>query len=117
MTKFELIKTIEDIRFDLQNSTAFSNERITETCNLGKDIWIKYYHCGTLDNCMIKIDGSEGLGGIPTIMIYVENENKTYNVYRYNGSLIINRSTIEKIRHENLTNLNEIVDDIINELE
>lgn len=51
------------------------------------------------------------MGGIATIMIYVENADKTYNVYRYSGELIIDRRIVKNIRHDILVN----IDNIINE--
>ena len=55
MTYFDLIKTVEDIRSELQASTAYSNECITKQCDIGKEVWIKYYYGGTLEERHLRL--------------------------------------------------------------
>ena len=52
-------------------------------------MWIKYYYGGTLEERTFEINGAAGLGGTASIMFYVENDDGTYNVYRYNGMLTV----------------------------
>ena len=56
-----------------------------------------------------------GIGGTTTIVIYIQNiqnNNDSYNVYRYNGILEVQLTVVENIHHFVLLN----IDDIINKL-
>ena len=112
MANFDLIKTVEDIRSELQASTAYSNECITKQCDIGKEVWIKYYYGGTLEERTFEINGAVGLGGTASIMLYIENDNETYNVYRYNGMLTVQRTIVDNIKHDVLTNLEDVITDL-----
>lgn len=112
MANFDLIKTVTDIRSELQASTAYSHDSITEQCGLEKEVWIKYYYGGTLEERTFEINGAVGLGGTASIMFYVENDDGTYNVYRYNGMLSVQRTIIENIKHDVITNLEDVITDL-----
>ena len=59
-------------------------------------------------------DSINMMGGVPTIILYVEfldnSIGKTYDVYRYNGVLQIDRTIVDNIRHDVFVNIEEIVD-------
>jgi hypothetical protein len=112
MVSFELIKTISNIRFELQASTSFSYDCITKRCNIGKEVWIKYYYGGTLEEQTFEINGAVGLGGTASIILYIENDNEIYNVYRYNGMLTVQRTIVDNIKHDVLTNLEDVITDL-----
>jgi hypothetical protein len=116
MANFDLIKTVEDIRSELQASTAYSNECITKQCDIGKEVWIKYYYGGTLEERTFEINGEVGIGGTASIMLYVENDDKSYNVYKYNGMLNVQRTIADSIKHDVLVNIETIISDLINHL-
>ena len=40
MANFDLIKTVTDIRSEIQASSAYSHDSITEQCGLEKEVWI-----------------------------------------------------------------------------
>ena len=112
MANLDLIKTVEDIRSELQASTAYSNECITKQCDIGKEVWIKYYYGGTLEERTFEINGEVGIGGTASIMLYVENDDKTYSVYKYNGMLNVQRTIVDRVKHDVLLNIETIISDL-----
>ena len=108
---FELIKTVDGLD-DIYSSTSFSYKCISDICDLGTDAWIRYFNNinDHSDNAKFVINGEENsLGGISTISIYVKNSDNTYNVYRYYGKLIVGRMTRDNVRHDVLTNIDDII--------
>ncbi|MBR4146646.1 MAG: hypothetical protein IKU00_02000 [Bacteroidales bacterium] len=61
-------------------------------------------------------DSINMMGDVATIMLCVENEDesndKTYNVYRYNGELQIDRRIVVNIKHDILLNIDIIIDEL-----
>lgn len=109
---FELIKQVDNLDI-LNSSTAFSYESISKKCNIGKDVWIKYYNSETDNEGQFTVsDSATPIGGVPTVMLYVENEDCTYNVYRYKGELVIDRRIIRNIRQDILSNIDDIISDL-----
>jgi len=112
MEDFVYIYETSDIRSALQLSTSYFYKCITQQCNIGKEVWIKYYYGGGLKNNTFVINGDVGIGGTPTIVLYIQNNNDCYNVYRYNGILEVQLTVVENIHHFVLLN----IDNIINKL-
>ena len=71
MANFDLIKTVTDIRSEIQASSAYSHDSITEQCGLEKEVWIKYYYGGTLEERTFEINGAVGLGGYVISVVIV----------------------------------------------
>ena len=116
MANLDLIKTVEDIRSELKASTAYSNECITKRCDIGKEVWIKYYYGGTLEERTFDINGEVGIGGTASIMLYVENDDKSYSIYKYNGMLNVQRTIVDRVKHDVLLNIETIISDLIHHL-
>ena len=111
---FEQIGQVSSLDNLRSSSTSYSYECISERCNIGRDVWIKYYKNENEGNGTFTISDSICMmGDVPTIMLYVENDDKsngkTYNVYRYNGDLSIKRNIVGNFRHDILLNINVIV--------
>ena len=99
---FEKIAKVDDLNC-LYSNVSFSYQCFSEKCSIGKDIWLQY---SISDSILM-------MGGIATIMIYVENADKTYKVYRYSGELIIDRRIVKNIRHDILVNIDNIINELI----
>ena len=110
---FEIIAKVNDLSH-LCTNDSFSYQCFSDKCNIGKDIWLQYYKNINQGEGIFTIsDSIIMMGGIATIMIYVENADKTYNVYRYSGELIIDRRIVKNIRHDILVNIDNIIDELI----
>ena len=110
---FKYIKIVDDLS-DITSSSAFASECLTERSNIGKEVWIKYYRNENEGASHFTVsDEDTPLGGVHTIMLYVKNEDGTYNVYGYAGKLEIDRRKVQTLSHDILLN----VDGIIAELE
>ena len=114
---FKLITKVSDLRGLYYSSNIYSYQLISEECDIGKDVWIQYYHNTNEKNGTFTIgDSICMMGDVPTIMLYIENDDKsdrkTYNVYRYNGDLSINRNIVENFRHDILLNIDTIASNL-----
>ncbi len=119
MNMFEFIKKVNSLENLYSISTAYSYRSISNECNFGKEVWIQYYKNETMKNTIFSVgDSINMMGDVATIMLYVENEDesndKTYNVYRYNGELQIDRRIVENIKHDILLNIDIIIDELRN---
>ena len=109
---FNFIGIVDDLG-GITSSTAFAYECLNERCSINNDVWIKYYRNATVKESVFTVGNNDTpLGGVPTIMFYVSNDDGTYSVYQYDGKLEIDRRIVKKLRHDILLN----IDDIINEL-
>lgn len=110
---FEKIAKVDDLNC-LYSNVSFSYQCFSEKCSIGKDIWLQYYKNINQGEGIFTIsDSILMMGGIATIMIYVENADKTYKVYRYSGELIIDRRIVKNIRHDILVNIDYIINELI----
>lgn len=108
---FDLIKIVERLN-DIYSSPSFSCKCVSDMSDLGVDIWIRYLSNinDYTDNDTFVINGEkDSFGGISTISFYVKNSDDSYNVYRYYGKLIVDRMTHDNVRHDVLTNIDDII--------
>ena len=103
---FEFIAIVNDLS-GLYSSISFSYECLTQKCDIGKDVWIKYYQTVNQKEGTFKISAS--MIGRTAIIIYVENDDKTYSTYRYNGELVIDRRIVQNIKQDILVNIDSII--------
>ena len=114
---FEQIGQVSSLDNLRSSSASYSYECISERCNIGRDVWIKYYKNENEGNGTFTISDSICMmGDVPTIMLYLENDDKsngkTYGVYRYNGKLLIDRRIVGNIKHDILSNIDTIISDL-----
>ena len=111
---FELIKTVDGLD-DIYSSTSFSYKCISDIFDNGMDVWVRYLNniSNYTENDTFVINGEKGsFGGISTISFYVKNSDDTYSVYRYYGKLIVDRMTLNNVRHDVLKNIDDILDEL-----
>lgn len=115
---FELITRVIDLYSLSSLSSIYSYECIFSECDIGRDVWIQYYKNEKMGTSVFSVgDSINMIGGAPTIMLYVKNNNdkssdKTYSVYRYNGILQIDRTIVGNLRHDILVNIEDIVTEL-----
>ena len=116
---FELITQVIDLYSLRSLSSIYSYECISvKSDDIGRDVWIQYYKNEEMGASVFSVgDSINMLGGVPTIMLYVENDNdkssdKTYSVYRYNGILQIDRRIVGNLRHDILVNIEDIITEL-----
>lgn len=113
---FELITQVNELSL-YSSSSAYSYGCISEKCNIDKDVWIQYYKNEAMGKTVFSIgDSINMMGDVANIMLFVENDDesngKTYNVYRYNGELQIDRRIVGSIKHDILLNIDIIIDEL-----
>ena len=109
--KITQVKGLESLR---NSSTSYSHECITKKCDIGRDVWIKYFKNENEYSGTFTISDSNcGIGDVATIMLYIENNNesneKIYDVYRYKGNLVIDRRCVGTMRQDILSNIDDIL--------
>jgi len=112
---FELITRVKGLNSLRSLAPIYSCGCITSYCDLGREVWIQYYKDEKMGTSVFSVgDSINMMGGVPTIILYVEfldnSIGKTYDVYRYNGVLQIDRTIVDNIRHDVFVNIEEIVD-------
>lgn len=111
---FEIIAKVNDLS-SINSNSSFSHLCISKKCNIGKEVLIKYYNNINQQEGTFTISNSiMSIGSVSSIMLYVENTDKTYNVYRYNGELIINRKIVDNTRKEKLVNIDDVIENLKN---
>lgn len=114
---FELITRVKGLNSLRSLSSIYNCECITSYCEIGREVWIQYYKNEKIETSVFSVgDSINMMGGVPIIMLYVEflddSAEKTYDVYRYNGVLQIDRRFVDNIRHDIFVNIEEIVDEL-----
>ena len=116
---FELITRVIDLYSLRSLSSIYSYELISvKSDDIGRDVWIQYYKNEKMGTSVFSVgDSTNMMGGAPTIMLYVKNDNdkssaNTYSVYRYNGILQIDRTIVGNLRHDILVNIEDIVTEL-----
>ncbi|MBR4392125.1 MAG: hypothetical protein IKT08_08500 [Bacteroidales bacterium] len=107
---FELVRIVSGLENFHSVSNVYSYECITKRCNIDKEVWMQYYKNEAMGNAIFPVGGSiNKMGDVPTILLHVENADKTYNVFRYKGVLQIDRRIVGNIRHDILLNIDDII--------
>lgn len=112
MEKFHYLQNVQVSNKPFAYSPSYRAENITNQMNIGGgDVWIKYYAFDKVDNATIEINGQEKYIGTPSIMMYVSNDNESYDVYTYYGTLYLLRITENRVRQDIITNIDDIIAD------
>lgn len=97
---FTFIKTIDDIKKQISNSPIFYN-RFFKIAD--KEFWLQYNHMSFRKTCHYEIGGIV-MGCAAVQLIKKENDN-LYSVYKYNGSLIIDRHLENNVIDDTIKNI------------
>ena len=103
--EFEFLKTINDIHDQLSNAHDYKY-RVFNIDNT--QIWLQYLNDGINDNHSYRIDGNNDLGGIPSIMFIKKVNDKDFKVYKFKGTIQINRNIEKNVSYDFLENIIEI---------
>lgn len=102
---FELLKVVNDIHVQLSNAHGHKYRvfKIEDT-----EIWVQYFNDGINDTHTYQIEGSKNLGGIPSIMVVKKVKDKEFKVYKFNGTIQINRKIERGISFDFIENILDI---------
>ena len=113
--KFEFIKGINDIHVQLNNTHGHKYHvfNIENT-----EIWVQYLNDGINDSHSYRIDGSNDLGGIPSIMFIKKVKDRDFKVYKFKGTIQINRKMERGVSYDFIENIidieNKIKENLLN---
>lgn len=106
---FKTKRIIEDFRRDQSSSTSYRFEAISVDDDY--KVWIKYYDGDKLDNCSFDVK-SICNGKFPHAYVYFQKGEEAIFSYEYEGSVIIDRKTENKVRKDVIDNFDEILSNI-----
>ena len=102
--EFEFLKNINDIHVQLRNAPAHKY-RVHNIDNT--EIWIQYLNDGRNESHSYPIDGSKDLGGIPSIMVIMKVKDREFKIYKYKGTIKINRKIEKGVSYDFIENILE----------
>ena len=103
--EFEFLKDINDIHVQLSNAHGHKY-RVRNIDNT--EIWIQYLNDGKNESHSYPIDGSKDLGGIPSIMVIKKIKDGEFKIYKFKGTIQINRKIEKGISFDFIENILEI---------
>ena len=112
--EFEFLKSIDDIHVQLSNAHGhkYSVLNIDNT-----EIWLQYLNYNINTTHSYNIDGSKDLGGIPSIMVIKKVKDREFKIYKYKGTIRINRKIEKNISYDFIENIlefeNKIKEDLL----
>lgn len=103
--EFEFLKVINDIHVQL----SYAHGHKYHVFNIeNTEIWIQYLNDGIKDSHSYAIDGSKDLGGIPSIMVIKKVKDGEFKIYKYKGTININRKIEKGVSYDFIENILEI---------
>jgi len=100
-------RQVIDLRKNQKGTTCFKWKALSIEGN--KDVFLKYYDGGKLDNCIYNAKGLFQVFPNPFVIIKEGNE---YASYDYCGDVMVERRTKENVRTDIIINLEDIINDI-----
>ena len=104
---FTLICSIADINCQINNSSIYYSRVLNIN---GKEYWLQYCHMSLKETIHYEISGD--VMGYAAIQLIAKEDNGSYSVYRYSGSLIIDRHFENNIIDDTIENIQELEKDI-----
>ncbi|MBR3065571.1 MAG: hypothetical protein IKG90_08020 [Bacteroidales bacterium] len=105
---FENKRIVEDFRKDKTNSPSYRWKPLQLSEEY--DIWLKYYAGDKLDNKIFNV--KDLCKGIQHAYVYFIKQDGESFSYEYDGDVIVDRKTENKIRTDIIDNLDKIEKDI-----
>ena len=99
---FTFISSIYDISTQLNNAPLYYKRLLIVD---DVEYWLQYQHMSHRKNIRYKLDGV--IMGVSAIQLIKEEIDGSFSVYRYNGSLIIDRRLIGNMIDDAIENIIE----------
>ena len=99
---FTEIGTINDINKQLNNATIYKRRILKVEDN---ECWLQYCHMSIKEARQYKIGGE--MYGYAAVQLIKKVNNNLYSVYKYNGTLIIDRHLEKNILFDDIENIIE----------
>lgn len=99
---FTFISNIYDISVQLNNAPLYYKRFLTVD---DVEYWLQYQHMSYRENVRYTLEGV--IMGVSAIQLIKKEVNGSFSVYRYNGSLIINRHLFGNLINDAIENIIE----------
>ena len=104
---FTFISSISDISKQLNNAPLYYNRFLIVD---DVEYWLQYQHKSYRKIIQYELKGV--IMGVSAIQLIKKENDGSFSVYRYNGSLIINRNLINNIIDDAIVNIIELEHEI-----
>lgn len=104
---FTFIKSIRDINCQINHAPLYYSRVLNIN---GKEYWLQYLHMSLRETTHYEVSGEKM--GIAAVQLIKNEDNGLYSVYKYNGTLFINRHLEKNVIEDTIENLQELETEI-----
>lgn len=104
---FTIIKTINDINLQINNSPIY----YSRVLNVNNDeYWLQYYHMSFKRTIHYEVGGD--IMGCAAVQLIKKEDDNSFSVYRYNGTLVIDRHLENNVIFDTIENIQDLETEI-----